>query len=75
MPMFPLATNNIKLVLKYTLKISMSLKKYRLIPILPGVCLIVSVNSEIAEFMKIFWQANCYEIWKKKNSSFFFPSF
>lgn len=70
--MLPLATNNMKVILKYTLKISMSLKKYSLIPVLPGVCLIVSVNSETAKFMELFWQANCYEIGKKALSSFFF---
>lgn len=73
--MLPLATNNVKVSLKYTLKISMSLKKYGLIHVLPGVCLIASVNSDIVKFMELFWQANCYDIWKKKLSSFFFPSF
>lgn len=52
--MLPLATNNVKVSLKYTLKISMSLKKYGLIRVLPGVCLIASVNSDIVKFMELF---------------------
>lgn len=68
-----LATNNMKMILKCMLNIGMSLKKYSLIPVLPGVCLIANVSSEIAGFMELFWQANCYEIWKKKLSSLFFP--
>lgn len=49
--MLPLATNYMKVILKYTLKISMSLKKYSLIPVFPGVCLIAIVNYETAKFM------------------------
>lgn len=57
--MLPLATKSMKMILKYTLKMSMCLKKYNLIPVLPGVCLITNVNSEIAKFIELFWQANC----------------
>lgn len=73
--MLPLATNNMKVILKYTLKISMSLKKYSLIHVLPGVCLFASFNSDIVKFMELFWQANFYAICKNKLSSFFFPLF